>query len=873
MGQEAHGREKFDEMKAEKSFLMQKKLETEPDQDYIIPGMQVQLQNTEYVMQLTFGMFLDGADWTDKAASLGEITMGPMQFLSWLESRLGLGGVSVSAPERINEYMQRIREYIRRNGKAWCKASFELDAWSTAKQMLSWRDELIENGWDGKSGKSERLKALAALEAEKGPLSPGIPDRIKTILTELTKYSFSDTLVLQEPLELLPYLWKQVVTQLRKSGMDIREAEEAKTGDPEMIQLNGANEFVLAKECVRFLAAGGNKRTAIICQGDSAILDGVFHRNGIGRLNAAERSRWRESLQILPLWLETLWAPFDPQRFLELLLLPCTPIPKKLARELVKALQKEPGYGGEAWNNAWKNVQNGFAEDAESGKLQKLESVWNMLNEKCFCAKDEASSETISDRCDFLIRQLAVRIENHPELALVIEHAKTLKKIVAGRRAVKRMELARILDSIISTGTSGDRAGRERTDFAVFSHPGLIDRDFDTVLWWNFMDAGGTDSTNWTQEEIAVLPGYDPAAARKRENRSWHNALKHAEKSMIFFVPQMMDGNAAFPHPLLDELDIPEKNIVTPEKLTDSAGKWTLAGRTVSLKEVPLFKPAVKARIEKNSIRPIRRLSYSQLNTLISCPFQWFMQDFLGLELPPAMTVPTGSPMLGTLAHKVIEEIYKGKETLTVKEAVQKAERKFEELLPSMAAELLLDGRNVERQRILRTLLDAVKVLVTEINERKLLVKGNEKELHGTFENLDFLGFSDIYLEDASGNKFVIDMKWSTSSYYKKHLEEDKALQLATYSWLLDPEGLRVKCAYFLFPRKQLVFDSARTWNTLWNNAKEAWKQRFEEIRSGRLARGIAEENDLDRSNSPLPLAAGCAFCDYAALCGMMEEE
>ena len=122
-----------------------------------------------------------------------------------------------------------------------------------------------------------------------------------------------------------------------------------------------------------------------------------------------------------------------------------------------------------------------------------------------------------------------------------------------------------------------------------------------------------------------------------------------------------------------------------------------------------------------------------------------------------------------------------------------------------MAAELLLDGRNVERQRILRTLLDAVKVLVTEINERNLLVKGNEKELHGTFENLDFLGFSDIYLEDASGNKFVIDMKWSTSSYYEKHLKEDKALQLATYSWLLDPEGLRVKCAYFLFPMKQLT--------------------------------------------------------------------
>ena len=56
-------------------------------------------------MRLMFGMFFDGADWSDKSASLGEIKMGPLQFLAWLESRLGLAGVSVSAPERINEYM------------------------------------------------------------------------------------------------------------------------------------------------------------------------------------------------------------------------------------------------------------------------------------------------------------------------------------------------------------------------------------------------------------------------------------------------------------------------------------------------------------------------------------------------------------------------------------------------------------------------------------------------------------------------------------------------------------------------------------------------------------------------------------------------
>lgn len=823
-------------------------------------------------MRITFGISLGGADWSQKTASLGEIKMGPLQFIAWLESRLGLDGVSISMPERINEYMQKIRHV----NPDWSKASFELDSWSTAKQMLAWRDELFENGWDGKSGSSERLKTLAALEADPGLLSPGTPDRIKTILCELQKYHFNDTLVLQDSFELLPYLWKQTVTQLRQSGMNIVETEQSEHCTPAKIQLNGANEFVLAKECARFLSAGSNEKTAIICEGDSSVLDGAFQRNGIGRLNAVEKSRWRESLQILPLWLETLWKPFNPQRFLELLLLPCSPIPKVISRELVQALQKEPGYGGDAWNKAWDEVKKHYTKDGkldfQDPEFKKIAAVWVMLDDGCFYAEESVSAEDIVNRCDFLNKRIAVQIEKHPELALVTEHAKTLKKIVAGRGMIKRMELARILDSIISTGTTGDQDGQERTDFAVFSNPDMIDRSFDTILWWNFTDNGTASATNWTADEIAVMPGYNRAASRELENLSWHNALNHATKNIIFFVPQMVNGDVAFPHPLLDELKIEKANIFTPDKLTDSTGKWNLADRTVILEKQSVFEPEAKARIDKNSIRPTRRLSYSQLNTLITCPFQWFMNDYVGLKMPPVMTVPTGFQMLGTLAHKVVEEIYEGKETLTVENAVREAKKKFEQLLPSMGAELLLDGRSVERKRICKTLVDAIEVLVTEINDKKLLVKGNERELQGTFDGIDFIGYSDIYLEDAAGGKFVIDMKWSSSTYYEKHLNEDKALQLATYSWLLDSEDLNVRCAYFLFPRKQLVFDPAKKWNDLWSNAKCAWEQRFAEIHSGKLARGIAEEKDLKDSTSALPMTAGCTFCNYAALCAMMED-
>ncbi len=823
-------------------------------------------------MRITFGMFLDGAEWSPDAASLGEIRMGPPKLIDWLESRLGLSGVHVSAPERIDEYMRKIRHV----DPEWSRASFELDPWSTAKQLLSWRDELVGNGWDGRSGSSGRLKALAALEADDGRLSPGIPDRMKAILDELRRFELAGTLVLQEPPELLPYLWKQVTDSLGRSGMTVIGADSEKPCAPAMIRLEGDNEFVLARDLTRFISAGAGGGTAIICAGDSSVLDGVFRREGVGRLNMPAQSMWRESLQILPLWLETLWKPFNPQRFLELLLLPGTPVPKALAEELIRALKKEPGRGGEAWRQAWENVRKRFfpdgAVDPGNPDFRRIGEAWTVLEERCFRAEKEIDAGSVVRHCDFLNRRLGAQIGNHPEFAVVTEHVRTMKKIVAGRTAIKQTELHRMLDSIIGAGTSGDRPGRERTDFAVFAGPGMIDRDFDTVLWWNCTGGGAAAATNWTADEIAVMPGYDRAAARKLESLSWRNALNHAVRNIVFFVPRMLKGVEVSAHPLLDELKVGEVNTLASGELTDPEGRWSLAGRTVPLEAQPIFALAKEAGIGANSLRP-SSLSYSQLKTLISCPFLWFMQYHVGLRMPSAMTVPTGSAMLGTLAHKIVENIYMGKESLTVDEAVGAAGEEFERLLPSMAAELLMEERNVERRRIRRTLLDAVEAMAREIGDRELLVKGMEKELHGTFDGMEFVGYTDVYLEDAAGGKFVMDLKWSrSSSFYEKRLREGKALQLAAYSWLLDSADLNVRCAYFLFPKKQLVFEPEMECGDVWRDGVRACEQRLGEIHSGKLELGVGDERLLLYSTSAMPMKAECSSCGYAGLCRTLRD-
>ena len=827
-------------------------------------------------MDITFGLFLDGAQWSKKSAALGEIICGPSSLLALLEQRTGLSGVEVSLPERINEY----RAKIAAANLEWCRESFQLDSWSTAKQMLALRDELYLNGWNGIDATSDRLKALAKIEASSLPLSCGIPDRMKRLLPELKNFTFSDTLYIRDDFELLPFYWQKIITQLEKCGMKIIHLPQQEKSSPEIIKVSGNNEYVLATELCRYLNAGNNQSVALICEGKSEVLDGVLHRFGKGMIGNTQSSRWRESLQILPLWLETLWKPFNPLRFLELLTLPHSIIPGNVARALIKALQKSPGVNGSEWSQAWKNIvtdieenKHGFYKDTKA-EIEKISALQKFIDQECFTLDPNtgAPEATLIKRCEYLEKYLAPQIEKIPELAIPVTHAGILKKIAVGKGIINKVDLARMLDSIVSTGTAPHVDTRQVTDFAVFSHPGMISGEFDAVLWWNCVDRGHSKGTAWSDDEIKVQSGFNRSKERQLENNAWLMAKNAAQKEFIAFIPQQIEGETVFQHALLDDPSIVNIEPVPSEKLVNNDGIWQLGCRKKKLTPGKQTSTSTLPFACGKEIKVARRLSYSQLNTFLSCPRQWLFQDYLALQKPAAMNLPTGAPMLGTLAHKVVETLYCGTEKISADEAKRDAGRIFDKLIPEMAAELLLDGRSVELGRFRETLVNSIYSLVSEINRRNLLVKGCETKLSGNFEGIDFIGFCDILLEDEYGKEFVIDMKWSTSNSYEKNLKENKALQLATYSWLLSPKDMDIQCAYYLFPKQKFVHEPAADWETLWQNARQCWSERMATLRSGKLEKGISDEKILKDSELPLKLTAGCDYCDFAALCNSVEE-
>jgi len=908
-------------------------------------------------MNIVFGMNLNGAEWSQEKASLGQLQLGPTGLLSLLETQLGLNGLTAHPAQRINEYMQRLEQADQPN--AWFHNSLQADSWSTAKQMLSWRDELIEAGWDGLAhdSSSPRLLSLADVEAvDEHPLSPGRQDRLQAVLSVLGQHS-SDIVSIhtQEPLDLLPPVWEKLFALLQSSGViiDLISVETSSAGpsnlaqvraafaepdynaeinahDDSLILLKAADEWEAAENLATWLAADkdANDQVTIICDSNSDILDQALVRQGLPKLGSAVDSQWRAVLQVLPLVLVNAWKPVDIHRLVELLALPVSPVPHFAVRYLLDAVSSEPGVGGDAWKEALINIAEERAEIAEkdSKGWVKHEAFTQELDEMLafnrFDPEEGISEENLSQRCQWVVEWLARQVEANPILIEAMSHAREMQKLAKGKGCLPRVTVERMLDSVIATGSSAPDRFQQAAPWSVVTHPKQITEKSGTIIWWGFYDQGQSPAAHWSHIERSYLESQgaeleSTATYRLREADGWRQSIRQAGDSLIFVTPERIHGDAVFHHPFWDEVRYAatksgdEDGIAA--RLTRSCdrlqkdGQWQMAGRAMQLSSVD---PAVQ--LEADSVHEIpmqavnapKRLSYSQMSSMIGCPMKWALHYHANLRVPAPMAVPTGNQMIGSFTHRIIEELYaEPVKQWDADEAAAKAVELYDQFLPSMASELMLDGHELDNRRYREAVAQAVRLLVGAIDQGGLTVIKAEQKLEGELSSngaaIPFVGSADLMLRDAKGKLFVLDLKWSWSSNYrKKEIEEGSALQLATYAWLLRDENRNdwAEGGYFMLAQGELLSDSpvfgldaltpARSSQEIWELGAKTWKQRLLELQGGSLkAAGLVEHqlkaSGLSRDKVQTQMkgecdvknllyqSPPCGFCDFGTLCGL----
>lgn len=873
-------------------------------------------------MEIVLGYELDTGSYPDallgEAARVGMAVLGPERLVSVLETRLGLSGPLTHHAVHIGQYLKCMKD--ANNGNRFYSQSLASDAWSTAKAVLAWRDELILAGWKGQEIAAAGIRLQDIHEVEKraaGLVAPGLGERLQAVATALQTQSLADIqrIRLVDRLQLWPPCWQKLLKILQAQGVALqeetlphadgntcldslkqamRERKDTEAGwvfDGTLGILRSNTEWEAAEVMASWLHAlpeDRSKRLLIIRGKGSPLLDGVFQSHGHPGLGWESRARWRAALQVLPLVLSNLWAPFDPQRLLELLTLPQLPFSSAVASRFERALRSHPGKGGPYWQEA---MVYG------SGKVSNLD-LW-LGNHSCNRTSGAKAADVLGI-CDMVSAWAAKQggMDNDSFLLAVSGVVQSVSEAVvaAGLPLISPAQLDRILDSTVGEGIEDPDAVPRAAAWSQVASPGQVFGSIEKIIWWNFV----RPETNarrlpWTKDDLAALNtvGVElepPSQARRREAEAWRRPVHCAGSQLFFVVPGTLDGNDEL-HPLWDEirhlLNLGEPDIarLTVDASTvRNSGQPTVFGNIlgqVPIVPVPLPAPCHQWPIAHphHCVRPNAPESFSSMEKLIQCPFAWVLNYILGIRTGELISLPEGGQMIGTLTHAIIEELFSRSGTMSASAARAQTEQLYDTMVPQMAVTLLHPGRELERLRYRKAIAEGVEHLVNFLNAGQLVVAGCEVSLSkplpagtATMQPSDqsiatsktFSGRIDLVLARNGQTGFLtknendlqslppgalpmfMDIKWTRSAKRRvEEIEQGRSLQLAAYSWLLSktPHGFPPG-GYYLLPKGDALFSPCHNLpaqfpnpsldlGKVWDAALVAYHHRVGEIAGG----------------------------------------
>ena len=496
-------------------------------------------------MDLVFSWFADAGAWPEHPGSgcavVDQEVVGPLRLLEHVETMLGLGRPDVSAVRRIAVYQRKV---AAAGAKRFWSASFNLDPWSSTRELLGWRDELVEAGWrPGVGIERTRLADIAAAE-EAGPALPfGRADRVRAVidaLGERPSLSLRSVRLVDDRSSLLAG-WRALLEALERCGTLIEQLPEqaaASLEDGRLTLLTADTELAAAEALTAWLGAEpeGNEGLVFVLGNDTALLDYSLAKAGLPRLGWSAPSPHRALLQILPLAFALAWEPPDPNRLLDFLLLPISPLPRFVANPLANVVAESPGIGGEDWIAAWAKIEKALAEEADADPKVNAKRL------------DEWRAFVEPERHD-------------PTKGMPWAVAKEIAGRVAAW-AVKRASAAddplleRMVEQAIDVGVSDPTAVAEAAPWRAVSHPGGAWGDAKSIVWWHFADVGEAGATTvWNVLERAALseagcPLDEPGLELNRLASAWERPSRHARDRLLPIRPTLASGAETAAHPL-----------------------------------------------------------------------------------------------------------------------------------------------------------------------------------------------------------------------------------------------------------------------------------------------------------------------------------
>lgn len=857
-------------------------------------------------MRIIFGMGLDGSCWPEfdgQDAVIGEVAAGPAGFVGILETALGLAVEDAPQALRIRQYMERMQALPPDSG--FYSESFSVDAWSTARELLSWRDELVMHGWNGRAENAPaRIADLAHIE-DGADIEPGLADKLQEVMHRLRsrpKLPIRE-LVLADPEELLPLPWQALVRGVRECGVEIRQETFEPTAPEKIVLLESEHPWLMAQTVACWLrAAAPEPDMALLCSNDAMLLDQALHHQAQPATGRTESSAYLGVFQLLPLVLENLWKPVRIARLMELLSAPYSPVPRFVARRLIHALSREPGLEGAEWRKALEKV----AEDkeaflvrdsvSESGAREQGKALAEDIDQWLRVSRvDEtrpADAELVARTVERLMKHLGALSEDLPEARVAMGHCRDILRILSSMREIERALLENIVDDVIGPARSA-MTQREAAPWGVVSHTSQLIGPVDTLVWWSFRDDTAPEHHVWSQEELQWLREHGVAldsAERERalERVHWLKALGRARR-LLLCRPLQLEGDPVAVHPLWFEIeaDLTLKDRVERIQAVDlfTGDASMLLDCALGLEPVRQRRfpaPTAVRKVACSDFRP-EKLSPTELGNLFGCRFKWLVEN-LGIKPSDVMSFPEDGTMIGTLVHQVLEDVFRRQPAPSESEARKRAATSFEKRLPEMAAELMALEKRTDCHDVRARIIEAAADLAQLFSDAGFERFECERWIKTTLDGIPVNGRADVIAYKAKGQAAIIDFKYSSSSFYRKKIEAGADVQLITYARMLGETQTPV--AYYLVPKRELVtmfpdfgvptVESQVSVTDGWNRVRRTYASAIKAIRDGELmAAGLLDEEEREAlgaecgEKGEIFLEPPCRFCELGALCGL----
>lgn len=867
-----------------------------------------------------------------------DVRGGPPALLQWLEDQLAL---KESPPDRLDRVIQYL-QLLKKCSDPSFQNSFSVDAWSTARYLLNRRDDLMLCGWDGNRKESypEVVNDLAEAESD-GTVPPGIPDRLIAVKRALDSgQTLPDhTCFLQEPIEQWPALWQDVLNAMNtevqpapepmtepgtslyriQNGLASKETPDGIRTD-QTFGLLDVHSRQRACRAISAILTGPSRinpnNTVIVCSDQqlAALLERTLKAAGLPGTGTAKIQEHQPALQVLPLILEMLWEPVDPQTVLDFLTLPVVPFPDWVCDRLTEALSDMPGLKSEAWQDAWNQCidQAQNPDDME----EKLEKWFSFPQTE---AGAPVPFEHVAERCNRVSQWAKARAETldpseneqfRTSLETTASMASTFKRLAARKGdTLTKPQMDRILEDLQDT-VAGTRQFEPMGEGPIVIESLTDIPDACEHLIWLDTTEEEPFETDWTSTQRRTLQnqGLDLKyvdrrrdAARNQERRGF---LQVTDSCTVVKLSQNLEQPD---HPLwlhlknmMDEDVLNQNHFTLDSYLNDPSppSPFRLKSRTVPF-ESPQPERPIWNLANEHLYEP-KESSATELKERLGCPIRWVFKRVAKLRPSSASTLPRIFRLKGTFSHQLFEHVFDtGVEPPDPEEAARQMKRNLEERVDREAAPLSLPGRYDDLQELKEELVNAAGRFARILNRGGYRVKEIETPLDTELIRKNIHGYIDCVVQNKDGTEGIIDFKYAGKTKYRKRLEEGRAVQLAVYcearknqnssetsirgtgyfilreSLLYTPEGQKLQGTEDpeIIEKAEDIFE---TWNRFATALERgsSWLRESEPVPARPLQnRNEWPENadmviDTSSRKSRSDLAP-CQYCDYKILCGL----